>query len=199
MTPPSRPPEELSDGSVSLRRFRTADAESLHEAVVASTEHLRPWMPWLSGGAPTVDGYRVLIDDWWEAWSAREGFAFRICDPGDPNPTLGVCGLHARIAPGGLDLGYWVRADRTREGLATAAGRLATGAALSLDGIDHVEIHHDTSNTASSGVPSALGFALMAERPKRATAPAETGTELVWRTDRHRWEPPATKGAASDD
>ena len=127
-----RPPEELADGRIALRRFRTADAASLHEAVVASAAQLRPWLPGLGETAPSLAEYRDLIDDWWEAWSDRRIFAFRICDVADPAPTLGSCGLHARIGPGRLELGYWVRVDRTREGIATAAARLATAAALEI-------------------------------------------------------------------
>ncbi len=192
-----RPPEELADGRVALHRFRTADAESLHEAVVASIGHLRPWMPWAAEGALTVAGYRDLIDEWWEAWSARVIYPFRICDPTDTASTLGACGLHARIEPAGLELGYWIRPDRTRRGLATSAARLATSTALDLDGIDHVEIHHDAANIASRGVPEALGFEMTIERDKEPTAPGDTGREVVWRAERTTWVDPTTRGAGS--
>lgn len=197
MTDSSRPPERLSDGHVALRRFRTADAESLHEAVAASADHLRPWMPWVSDGVPTVDEYRVLIDDWCDAWSDREIFAFRICSTDDPHETLGACGLHARIEPGALELGYWVRASRTREGIATTAGRLATEAGLDLDDIDCIEIHHDAANTASQRVPEALGFELIHQREREIASPGETGRELIWRTRQDRREPGPTRAATS--
>ena len=40
------PPEALSHGQVSLRRWRPGDAAALLAAVIESQEHLRPWMPW---------------------------------------------------------------------------------------------------------------------------------------------------------
>ena len=50
--------------------------------------------------------------------------------------------------------------------------------------IDRVEIYHDAGNTASGRVPAKLGYARLGERPTRdlgERAPADTGTEVLWR------------------
>ena len=99
----------------------------------------------------------------------------------DERTVIGGTGLHPRIGPGALEIGYWVRADRVRRGVATATARLLTIAALGLDGIDRVEIHHDRANLASAAVPRRLGFTFIEERPDEVEAPGEEGIEWVWR------------------
>ena len=96
-------------------------------------------------------------------------------------------GLMSRQGPGVLEIGYWVRADRVRRGVASAAARLLTSAALRLDGIDRVEIHHDRANVASAAVPRRLGFHFVEERPDQPEAPGDEGIECVWRMDRNTW------------
>ena len=67
-----------------------------------------------------------------------------------------------------------------------AAAAALVDAAFGLPGIDRVEIVHDEANIASSGVPRKLGFAEIARRPRPdgPQAPAESGTDVVWRLTR---------------
>ena len=100
---------------------------------------------------------------------------------------VGCLGLHHRVGPGGVEIGYWIHPQWTRRGLARSAARLATSAALALDFITHVQIHHDKANVASAGVPRTLGFEFLGERTEAPKAPAESGIEWRWRMDRERW------------
>ena len=86
-----------------------------------------------------------------------------------------------RIGPGGLEIGYWVRTDRTGRGVATEAAGLLTDAALALPDVDHVEIHHDEANAASGRVPAKLGYALVGRDEVERLNPGEVGVSLVWR------------------
>ena len=67
--------------------------------------------------------------------------------------------------------------------------RVLTDAAFGLDGIEAVEIHHDITNTASAGVPRALGFEDLGEfpSPREHPAPAECGIDRAWRMTREGW------------
>lgn len=167
-----------------MRRWRPDDAEALARAVTESVEHLRPWMPWIGQEPLGLDERRAMIGRWEQEW----------LDGGDlylgawvRGWVAGGGGLHRRIAPDGLEIGYWIHPRFTRRGLATAAARLLTDAALSAPGISHVEIHHDRANQASVGIPRKLGFEFVGEVEDEITAPGEVGVEWVWRMKRSAW------------
>jgi RimJ/RimL family protein N-acetyltransferase len=98
--------------------------------------------------------------------------------------VVGGCGLHRRIAPDGLEIGYWIHSSFVRGGLATEVARLLTNAALARREITHVEIHHDRANVASAGIPRKLGFQFIGERRDEPAAPADLGIECRWRMDK---------------
>ena len=177
----SGPPSEVVSGSVTVRRWEPADAPLLHEAILDSIDHLRPWMPWAASEPLTLDARRALIDRWREAWESGADRTCAIVVDGD---VVGGCGLHRRIAHNGLEIGYWVRAGRTGAGVATAAVRALVRLAFSLEVISHVEIHHDAANLASRRVPEKVGFTLVEERADATLAPGEVGIEVVWRLTR---------------
>jgi ribosomal-protein-serine acetyltransferase len=113
---------------------------------------------------------------------SRRGYAVLIDDR-----VAGSCGLHRRLGPGALEIGYWVHPAFVRQGVATRVGAALTNAAFALREINHVEIHHDQANVASAGVPRRLGYRLIGEQPDEAPAPADTGIECVWRIERENW------------
>jgi ribosomal-protein-serine acetyltransferase len=173
------PPDQLSSGPVELRRWRSADAELCLRLVRESLDHLRPWMPWATSGYDLTTAHdfvrRCEAD-----WAAGTAFNYLILSGGEP---AGAAGLHARIDPGGLEIGYWVHPAYTGRGVATGAAGALTGAALALAGVDHVEIHHDTLNLASERVPAKLGYTHVETRPQTrfARAPGDSGVSKVWR------------------
>jgi len=176
-----RPGELLTRGPVVLRRWRAADADTVCDLVVASLEHLRPWMSWAAGFGPRdAARFAAQCEQDWESGAA---FNYAIISGGAP---AGSCGLMARSGAGGLEIGYWVAARYLRRGLATAAAGALVDAAFGLPGIGQVEIVHDAANVASGGVPPKLGFTQIARRPHPdgPQAPAESGTDVVWRLTR---------------
>ena len=176
------PPDTLSRGQVLLRRWRADDAAALLAAVIESQEHLRYWMPW----ADEYDAERAAqyLRDCDVQWAEGTGFAYAITVGGH---IVGSAGLHNRVGPGGLEIGYWVHADWTGRGIATDATAALTDAALALPGINRVEIYHDAANVASGRVPEKLGYARLGERRARdlwVPAPGDTGKDVVWQVTR---------------
>ncbi|QKW19020.1 GNAT family N-acetyltransferase [Kitasatospora sp. NA04385] len=177
-----RPPELLPvGGGVHLRRRGSADAAALNAAVIANLAHLRPWMPWAQH-VPTLAESEQIAARGVEAWEEGTDFLYLLGLDADPAAMVGAFGLHSRIGPGALEIGYWVHHEHTGRGLATAAARALTGAALALPGITRVEIHCDESNAASAAVPRKLGYLLDRIDEEAPTAPAETGRKMVWLT-----------------
>lgn len=176
-----RLPERFGDGEVQLRRWRAEDAETLHRLVGESVEHLRPWMGWVADEPLSLEERLRMLTQWEHTWRTGGDVLLGIFRGG---VAAGGCGLHRRIGPHGLEIGYWVHPEHLRRGVATAAAGLLADAALALPDIERVEIHHDKANVASAGVPRALGFAFVDERPDQPEAPAEVGIECRWRRER---------------
>jgi len=175
-TRPGRPDEIIDRGQVRLRRYREDDLDALIEAVTDSLDHLRPWMPW------AADYSRRAASEFLAAsarnWADGSEYNYAIVTDGT---LAGGAGLMARIGPGGLEIGYWVRHGYTRRGLATAASAALVEQAFRLPGVDRVEIVHDELNVASAGIPRKLGFTEVERRPIDIRAPAGNGIGVVWR------------------
>jgi RimJ/RimL family protein N-acetyltransferase len=170
-------------GALVVRRWRVEDAPLMHEAVTESIEHLRPWMPWIADEPVTVEQRRERIAGWRNMWDDGD----RVYGMFVGEAVVGGCGLHRRIGPGGLEIGYWVRVGHTGRGYATEAARQLTAIAFAEPGIDRVEIRHDATNTASSRVPAKLGYVRVEDLHRPPVAPAETGVDHVWRITRAGW------------
>jgi RimJ/RimL family protein N-acetyltransferase len=166
---------------VVVRPYTLDDAPAVHEAIIESIEHLRPWMPWAALEPLTLDERRAWLGGVSEALGIFVG-----------DTCVGGTGLHDRIAPTGREIGYWVRVGWTGRGIATEAARQVIERAFAIDGVDHVEIHHDKANLASRRVPEKLGFTLEREVEDAIAAPGESGISCEWRLtrDRHLQSPP---------
>ncbi|HEV3227933.1 MAG TPA: GNAT family N-acetyltransferase [Solirubrobacteraceae bacterium] len=165
-------------GELALQRWRPQDRDALYAAVSSTLEHLRPWMPWVADYDRSSTGQFLARCE--DGWARGESFEYAIL-AGD-GQILGSTGLMTRIAPGGLEIGYWVHGAHTRKRVATRAVAALAEAALRLSWVTHVEIHHDEANVASGGVPRRLGFQLVSAVGRDPT-PAERGRELQWRMD----------------
>jgi ribosomal-protein-serine acetyltransferase len=172
------------DADLLLREWQPGDAGALAQAIRASRDHLAPWMEWANLPGHSAPEYASRFREWAQRRrSGGDGVYGMFID----GQVAGGCGLHQRLGPDGLEIGYWVHIDFTRRGIASRAAALLTDTAFSTDRITHVEIHHDAANAASQAVPRKLGFTLVGESPERLTAPAESGVERRWRMTREDW------------
>ncbi|MHB8330252.1 MAG: GNAT family N-acetyltransferase, partial [Acidimicrobiales bacterium] len=125
MPAPSVPPELLEVAGMALRRLTTADAGAVAVAVARNLDHLHPWMPWAVSESATVEFQQDRLAGPAGTWDDASDYGYGLfCGSGD---LVGVFGLHRRIAPAALELGYWVDAAHTGRGLGRAgAGALTT-------------------------------------------------------------------------
>jgi RimJ/RimL family protein N-acetyltransferase len=176
-------PDVLPAGPVELRRWRPACLEPLMEAVAASRPELRRWMAWAQTMPSQAEQLDILRAGE-AAFDAGAEWNFLLFTPGE-GEAVGGAGLHPRAGPERIEIGYWVRSDRTGRGYATAAaGALAEAAFAHLGGIDRVEIRMDRANRASAAVPPKLGFRLVGHETRELLAPGHTGEGLIWALDR---------------
>lgn len=185
-TRPGVLPEHLtSPGGLLLRRWVGSDAAELGEAIRESVEHLRPWMAWISEEPLPLDQRTKLINQWERDWAQGGDVILGVFLD---RRIAGSCGLHRRIGPDGLEIGYWIHSAFLRHGLATRVAGVLTAAAFAVPGITRVEIHHDKANQASGGVPRKLGFGWLGEAPGEPVAPGDAGVEWRWAMDKETWK-----------
>jgi ribosomal-protein-serine acetyltransferase len=177
---------ELIDGSgVILRRWTEDAADAFETAVTESADHLRPWVAWMADEPRAMGERRAMLARREQEWLNGGDVALAVIADG---LVAGGCGLHW-LAPDTLEIGYWIHPSFLRRGFATTASALLTDAAFAIEGIDHVEIHHDQANVASAGIPRRLGFEFVGEQPNKHPAPSDAGTDLTWRMSREAWVP----------
>ena len=181
MSDARRLPERIEGEGLLLRRWTVADAGDLGRAVSENLEHLRPWMPWAAAEPLSPRQRRGLLNRWEREWRAGGDVLLGVFLDG---AIAGSTGLHRRRGPRTLDIGYWIDQRLLRRGLATRVARLLTETALSLPGIEAVEIHHDKANLRSARIPRRLGYRFLGEWPDRVEAPAELGVDCAWRLER---------------
>ena len=175
-SPSDRPPEEIEAGPVVLRRWLATDLGGLAEEVERSRAHLAEWQPWAAAADREALFGFLAYSEW--SWNARTDFGFGLREP--DGRIVGGAGLHARVGPNALEIGYWVAAERINRGYATAAARALMAAGFALPGVERVEIHCDEANVRSAAVPRKLGFQLDRVETDEKETPAEAGRSMIW-------------------
>jgi RimJ/RimL family protein N-acetyltransferase len=174
------PPDRIDLGDVVLRRWQPDDAAPLAAAVAAALDHLGPWMVWATPEGATEPAMATFIAETTARSADGSEAVYAVVDRVD-GTVLGGTGLHDRLGPGRLEIGYWLAPAATGRGLMTRVAGHLTDLALRLEGVDRVEIHCDEANRPSAAVPRRLGFRLEAivdsDRPQ---APADTGRDMIW-------------------
>jgi RimJ/RimL family protein N-acetyltransferase len=168
------------DGLV-LRRWQRADAPGLLAAIERSFTELRRFMPWAKDRA-TLASVEAYVRTSWTP-DPPEVFSYGLKDAG--GDLVGAFGLHGRRGPGILEIGYWIRSDRTGRGYATAGARALTEVSFEhFPHVDRMEIRCDPANLASAAIPPKLGYRLDRTDPVEVEAEAQTGKQQVWVLDR---------------
>ena len=177
----TNPAEFIRTERLLIRRWRAADAPLLKDAIDSSLEHLRKWMPWAVAEPTPLEQLGERLTGFEGQFDGGEEWLFGIFAP-DESTVIGGTGLHRRIGPTGLEIGYWIRESEVRRGYATEAAAAMTRLALTLPGIDHVEIRCDPANAISAAIPRRLGYShlitLVEDAETPDGAPRDT---MVWR------------------
>jgi ribosomal-protein-serine acetyltransferase len=186
------PPPAVEAGWLVCRRVQRDDVTDLYDAVSASLEHLKPWMPWVTGSYSRQEAEDFTIRNSLAADGEPVTEAPYVVRDTD-GQFLGMCGLHARLGPGTLEIGYWVDVRHTRRGVTTLAAAMLTEVGLAQPGVGSVEIHHDQANVASGAIPAKLGYTHVETKQDEIEAPSEIG--IGWRWVLRREEFPTSAAA----
>ncbi len=179
-------PDVLEASPLTLVRWRPDDADAVLDAVRSSFAELRQWMPWAQT-VPTRDEQLVALAEGNAAFDAGTDFQFLFREEAT-GTLVGAGGVHRRVGPGAVEIGYWVRTDRHNLGYATRATHVMTDAAFAhLGDVDRIEIHMDCANLASARVPEKLGYRLTGTEKREKLALSNTGQTYLWQTTRPEW------------
>jgi RimJ/RimL family protein N-acetyltransferase len=193
-------PYRIETARLVLRCYEPRDAALLKEAIDSSLDHLREFMTWSHPYPQPLEQMVELMKHFRSEFDTAESFTYGIF-AADETEVLGSTGLHPRIGPGGLEVGYWVRSTATRQGIATETAAALTRVGFEVCGADRIELRIEPRNAASHGVPRKLGF--VEEATVRRRLPAPEGEPLrdltIWTMFREDLDPAIAPGIRAYD
>jgi RimJ/RimL family protein N-acetyltransferase/ribosomal protein S18 acetylase RimI-like enzyme len=180
---PHRVPDTIRTPRLVLRRWRSSEAPELKAAIDANLAHLQRWMPWAMAEPSPFDAVLQRTDKLESQFDngLEWLFAIRSHESGE---VLGGTGLHPRIGPKGLEIGYWLAENATGKGYATEAAEALTRVALEQPGVTHVQIRCDPGNAPSAAIPRRLGYRHVLTIENEPFAPTGSLRDtMVWQTN----------------
>ena len=163
-----------------IRCWQPQDAALGKEAIDASREHLREWMPWadtepepLAVTIKRLRQFRAMFD-------LDKDYVYAVFNK-DEDQVVGGSGLHTRLGENAREIGYWIHVGHINRGYATEVSSALTKVAFEIDGMDRVEIHCSPRNLASTAVPRKIGF--VHEATLRRRGPIKDGQpvdSMIW-------------------
>ncbi len=141
-----------------LRPFVAQDANAFASAVNSSLDTLLPWMVWAHAGYQPEEAL-----DWFNFTHIQrsEGRAEEFAIVDADNRLLGGAGIRFASQPDiNASLGYWVRSDAQRQGVATFATKQLIALGFNQSDCTTLEILAAADNFASCAVALRCGFTL---------------------------------------
>jgi len=163
-----------------IRCWQPQDAALGKEAIDASREHLRAWMPWADAEPDPLAVVVNRLRQFRAMFDLSKDYVYAIFNK-DETQVLGGSGLHTRLGENAREIGYWIHVDHINRGYATEVSAALAKVAFEIDGMDRVEIHCSPKNPASSAVPRKIGF--VHEATLRRRGPIKDGQpvdSMVW-------------------
>ncbi len=154
-------PEEIVTERLLIRMPKPGDGEAVYQAMQASMEDLKPWMPWARANQ-TVEDVELNVRKAHMQFLAREDLRLHIFHK-ETGGLIASSGLH-RIdwnLPK-FEIGYWIDSRYSGKGYITEAVEAIAGFAFTELGARRVEIRCDPENLKSRKVAERIGFSLEA-------------------------------------
>lgn len=160
-------PISYTVGDLTIRSYRPGDGPALQQSVVASYEHLRPWMHWVKP-AQSVEESEAICRRFAGNYLLNTEFTLGLWI-GDT--LVGGSGYHLRhgeLALGNAEIGMWIHADYAGKGLGTRAAAAILAWGFTAWPWERLIWQCDTRNSASARVAEKNG--LLREGTLRANA-----------------------------
>ena len=178
--PRHAPPPRLETRHLVLRPWTRDDAAALQHVVLHNLGHLRAWMPWATPEAhERLEDVAERLAGFATDFAAGRDFSYVMLDRVD-GALVGAVGLHPRVAPDALEIGYWIRADRSGRGLVTEAVEALAEAVFETCDVARLEIRCDPRNERSAAVARRAGFRHVTTLRGDTRPTGEPRDTMVW-------------------
>jgi RimJ/RimL family protein N-acetyltransferase len=167
-------PDLLHTQRLVLRPWRASDAAALAPILEANHAFVSPWIPpRISTPAPVPD-LEIRLQQFADDFNSDKEWRYAMLTR-DSGSVLGEISVFPRSADARVrygesdrfEVGYWIRQDFARQGLATEAVRTVIAAVANDPRFSSIEIRCDPRNEPSNAIPRALGFAIVADAELR--------------------------------
>jgi RimJ/RimL family protein N-acetyltransferase len=152
-------PEEFYTERLVIRMPKPGDGKAVYEAINASMNELKPWMPWAHRDQTEQD-VEENIRNAYVKFLAREDLRLHIFHK-ETGVFIAASGLH-RInwqVPR-FEIGYWIDTRYSGNGYITESVEGITKFAFNELKAKRVEIRCDSGNIKSRAIPEKLGYSL---------------------------------------
>ncbi|HYH80384.1 MAG TPA: GNAT family protein [Longimicrobium sp.] len=172
------PPYRVVTPRLVIRCYRPEDAPALEAAIHASLDHLRPWLPWAHDEPEPLQAKVERLRMFRGKFDLDQDYVYATFSA-DESRLVGGTGLHPRVGPDALEIGYWIAAPDAEKGLATEAGAALTRVAFDIVGVRRMEIRCDPRNVRSAAVPRKLGYTHEATLRGRVAIPGGPAHDVM--------------------
>lgn len=142
----------LETARLILRRFRMADADMEALLRILSDRAANTFLPWFPA-ENMEDARRFFQQRYAPVYQEQQGYCYAICLKTKDVP-IGY--IHVEMGES-HDLGYGLRQEYWRQGIASEAARAVAERALA-DGVPYITATHDVNNPRSGGVMQSIGM-----------------------------------------
>jgi RimJ/RimL family protein N-acetyltransferase len=130
----------------------------MHEAAKASLPDLEMWLPWAVGYHRSVT--QRFIRESGAAWGDGRAFDFAVRAHDDPDRHIGNVSVWWVSQQNHIgEVGYWIRSDRTGEGVGTEITAKAVQIGFEEIGFHKIVLRIAVGNVGSEAIARKLGFA----------------------------------------
>ncbi|WP_409273876.1 GNAT family N-acetyltransferase [Neobacillus sp. SCS-31] len=152
-------PSEFETKRLLIRLPKPGDGKAVFEAIKASVQELKPWMPFAKI-EQTEEDVEANIREAYAKFIKREDLRLLVFDK-QSGALIGSSGLH-RIdwSVPKFEIGYWIDSRYSGNGFMTEAVQGIVDFAISQLSAKRIEIRCDSRNVKSRAIPERLGFKL---------------------------------------
>ena len=170
-----------------MRCYEPNDAQMLSDAITASLDHLRPWMPWVKDEPMSLGERVMLLRRFRGQFDLGQDYVFGIFNTSETE-LLGSTGLHTRAGETSREIGYWIHVNHLGKGVATEAVSALTKVGFEIEDLAHITIHCSVANLRSQRIPEKLGYKLQQAPQKTANDRNLPTGKMIWKMSKTEYK-----------